>query len=163
MNPLFDIRGNIYPAILTEMSMHEVENHFVSSFDLSSSRYLLFEEYKRYTQNLSNVVGCPFYQWINGSFASNSRMPDDIDLVSFIDYETYQSKEVIIDDQFSRWSVQKHYTDIDAYTVWAYPSNHPYSLTFQADYIYWHDWFAHTRYNRRRERFTKGFIQVTID
>jgi len=163
MSPLFDIRGNVHPATVVEMSMLEVENHFVSPFDLTSSRYLLFEEYSRYTRNLSNLIGCPFYQWINGSFASNSRMPGDIDLVSFIDHEIYRSKEVAIDEQFSRWSVARHYTNIDAYTVWAYPDEHAYSLIFKADCAYWYDWFAHTRYNRRRQRFTKGFIRVTID
>lgn len=159
----FDIRGNLPTIPFIELSVSEVEQIFVKPVDKVSKRHILFEEYKRYTLDLQNLIDCPFYQWIDGSFVSNRFNPNDIDLVSFIDYDIYQEKERLIDDRFSKWSVGQHYSGLDAFTVWSYPATHKHSALFQADCAYWNDWFGHTRYNRNRKRFLKGFVQVTID
>lgn len=164
MHPLlFDIRGNLQALSLIELSLYETEQLFVSAFDSASKRYELFNEYKRYTYDLRQLIGQPFYQWLDGSFASNAYNPNDIDLVSFISYDVYTKKESLIDERFSKWSVSTHYSGLDAYTVWTYPADHKRFVLFQADYAYWQDWFGYTRYKRDRKRFTKGFIQVNID
>ncbi|GAB3963138.1 hypothetical protein GCM10028805_65650 [Spirosoma harenae] len=163
MSVLFDIRGNLQANSLVILSQLEIEQFFVNSFDSTSTRHVLFEEYKRYTVDLRRILERPFYQWINGSFTSNTHSPNDIDLISFIDHETYQIKEQEIDERFSKWRVKQYYTGLDAFTVWTYPNEHNYSTLFLADFAYWQDWFGHTRYNRNRKRFAKGFISINID
>lgn len=164
MSPvLFDVRGNVLSKGPVKLSLSEIEQVFVVPFGMASTRFVLFEEYKRYIMDLRILLGCSFYQWIDGSFASKEFSPNDIDLVSFINYETYQEKEHLIDERFSKWAVGQYYKNLDAFTVWAYPSDHKYITAFQADTAYWHDLFGHSRYNRNRKRFTKGFIQITVD
>lgn len=160
---LFDIRGNLQPSIRIDLSLQEIEQFFVSPFDLTSKRHELFREYKRYTLDLRSLLGRSFYQWVDGSFISNGFNPNDIDLVSFIDHNRYEEKETLIDQRFSKWSVSQHYIGVDAFTVWTYPVEHKQSAIFQADCAYWQDLFGHTRYNRNRKRFNKGFIQVNIE
>ena len=164
MRPLlFDIRGNLQASPLIELSLDETELFFVKAFDKTSTRYELFNEYKRYAYDLRQLIGQPFYQWLDGSFTSNVFSPNDIDLVTFISHHEYSEKESLIDDRFSKWATSQYYSGLDAYTVWAYPADHKRFVLFQADYAYWHDWFGHTRYRRDRKRFTKGFIQVNIN
>lgn len=88
MSILFDIRGNLQAKPFIELSSSETEQFFVTPFDNTSKRHVLFEEYKRYTHDLRLLLDCPFYQWLDGSFISNKHNPGDIDLISFIDYTT---------------------------------------------------------------------------
>jgi hypothetical protein len=163
MPVLFDSRGNLQASPFIELSQSETEQIFVKPFDISSKRHLLFEEYKRYTDNLRGLVGGPIYQWINGSFVSDKHSPNDIDLVSFINYEVYREREKLIDERFSKWKVADYYTGLDAFTVWTYPATHKHFVLFQADCAYWSNWFGYTRYNQNRNRFSKGFIQININ
>lgn len=160
---LFDIRGNLQIIQRIELSLSEVEQIFVLPFDSASKRHVLFEEYKRYILDLRDLIDGPFYQWVDGSFVSNGFSPNDIDVVSFIGHEVYQEKEQSIDERFSKWAVSQHYSGLDAFTVWSYPVEHKHYELFKADCAYWNDWFGHTRYNRNRKRFAKGFIRVNID
>ena len=163
MPVLFDSRGNLKAITPIVLSLAEAEQIFVTPFEEDSTRHSLFREYKRYIQDLRNLLDFPFYQWIDGSFVTTIVNPNDIDLVSFIPYAVYWEKEAFVDQRFSKWAVSRYYDRLDAFTVWEYPPEHKSFEVFQADCAYWNDWFGHTRYNRNRKRFVKGFVQINID
>ena len=163
MSIKFDSRGNLMPYAVSVLSIDNFRTVFVDSFGQESSRIALFNEYIRYCQELKNLLSAPFYQWIDGSFVTHKMYPNDLDFITFINHEVYEVHEQAIDAQFSKWSVGNFYTGLDAYTIWAYPENHRNQLTFQADCAYWQDWFGRSRYNRMRQRFPKGFIQINFD
>jgi hypothetical protein len=56
-------------------------------------RIMLWENYQEYTKQLTQIVGTDFYQWINGSFTTKKEYPQDIDLVNFLDYVTFEKTE----------------------------------------------------------------------
>lgn len=162
MKASFDIRGHLQPHGAVEMTQEEFETFFVTQFG-NAVRREIFEEYRRYTEDLRAIVNVPFVQWIGGSFVTNRDNPNDIDLVTVIDHEVYAVHEQAIDERFSKWAVGRFYQKIDAYTLWEYPEGHKYHSTFLADKLYWHDWFANSRFNRAGKRFPKGFIQLNIN
>lgn len=158
----FDVRGNLLPYGPIKASIEEIETTLVMPFQ-NSTRRLLFAEYLRYANELREVLGKPYYQWMNGSFSQNVRMSGDIDIVSFIDHEIYATHEQRINDRFSKWTSRNVYQNIDAYIVKTYPADHKNFLTFQSDEAYWYDWFGRSRRDQYRKRHPKGFIHVDID
>ena len=160
MNFHFDIRGYLQPEGIVEMNLEEFEDTFVNQFDESETRYALMSSYKLYNQDLMNLIGTDFVQWVNGSFVSNKDHPRDIDLVTFIGWQTYSQYEKEIDRRFSKWNVGEFYPNLDAYTIWEYPTDHKFHQTFLADQAYWYEWFSTSRYNRAKNRFSKGFISI---
>ncbi|MFN0036298.1 MAG: DUF6932 family protein [Saprospiraceae bacterium] len=156
----FDIRGHLQPEGLIEITLEEFEAVFVSQFEESDSRKLIFESYLRYTKDLRETIGAGFIQWIDGSFVSNKENPRDIDFATFIDWQAYAQHERVIDARFSKWAVGNFYENLDAYTICQYPEGHKFHQTFRADRAYWYEWFSNSRFNRLKKRFSKGFIQI---
>ncbi|MEN9609413.1 MAG: hypothetical protein RLZZ628_227 [Bacteroidota bacterium] len=159
----FDIRGYLKPYEIIEMNPLLFETIFVESFEESVSRRLIFEAFQRYNSELSAIIKEPYLQWVDGSFVTNKENPNDIDILTFIDYRIYKRFEKEIDAKFSKYSVKTHFQGIDAYTVWAYPENHTFYNVYRSDYAYWQEWFSYSRYNRAKKRFPKGFIQMIIN
>lgn len=163
MNLLFDPRGNLQPTGLTACSFEEFKASFVDQFEPNQVRKGLFEQLVQYNFDLHNLIEVPFVQWINGSFISKKIAPRDIDLVTFIDWEFYSKHEVVIDRQFSKSKAKDLYPNLDAYTVYQYAKDHSLYPIYHADQLYWLDWFSKTRYNRAKQRFSKGFIQLNFE
>lgn len=157
----FDIRGNLHPYGKVETTIEVFETFFVRNFgEQRKAREEIFKEWKRYNNDLKELLDSPFTQWIDGSFVTNKITPKDIDIVSFINNEDYTKLEKEIDKQFSKWGVANFYEKIDAYTMWEYPQSHTFYSTYQADYLYWEEWFSHTKRNRAKKKFPKGFIEL---
>ena len=159
----FDIRGYLQPKVIVEMTFDDFEAVFVSTFEDSRTRSIIFQEFKRYTNDLKETLKSPFIQWIDGSFVNNRTLnPNDIDLVTIIEDEIYRVYESEIDNRFSKYSVNKFYEKLDAYTVRSYPKTHKFHEIYAADYAYWHEWFSLSKVNRAKQRFEKGFIQLKL-
>jgi hypothetical protein len=163
MNLLFDTRGNLQPSGVTECNIEELKAMFVDQFEPNQVRQELFTQLIQYNLDLHDLIGMPFVQWINGSFISRKNAPEDIDLVTFIDWEFYSVHDAVIDRQFGKSKAKDSYPNLDAYTVYQYPANHSLYPIYHADQLYWLDWFSKTRYNRTKQRFSKGFIQLKIE
>ncbi len=76
----FDIRGNLKPYEIIEISLDMLKATFVDSFDKDSTRHELFSNYEAYMADLDKLITKDFYQWIDGSFISNKKNPKDIDI-----------------------------------------------------------------------------------
>ena len=163
MNDLnFDNKGYLSKGIY-EMKLTQFEEIFVTSIK-SQKRQILFKEYRRYTEELTEILKTPFFQWIDGSFVNNQVIePNDIDLLTIIDHEIYKLNEKAIDERFSKFSVKSFYEKIDAYTIKSYPKEHKFHEIYREDYYYWIDVYGFSRKNRAGKRSEKGFIQINFD
>ncbi|MEL6721167.1 MAG: hypothetical protein AAFP82_20870, partial [Bacteroidota bacterium] len=145
----FDIRGNLRPYDIIEISLEEFKAVFVDSFDEDSKRHAIFEKYLTYMEDFQKIIKGDFYQWIDGSFVTTKYNPKDIDLVTVIHHADYGSNKELITQKFTYPNAQKIY-EVDAYVVDALPQNHPnYEAFTKADLLYWENLFSKTRVNRR--------------
>ena len=92
----YDFRGHLAPYSIIEMTFDDFQHHFVEAFPNSPTRLLIFEEYKRYLSDFQTLITGNFIQWIDGSFVTQKSNPRDIDIVTLIDFEAYQSKKDVI-------------------------------------------------------------------
>lgn len=95
MELVFDEKGNLkpYKAIEADLKIFE------STFATNELRKDLYDKYLNYLLDLKKVIGqeTNFYQWLNGSYVSKREKPQDIDLVTFIDFQVYD-KEITKND-----------------------------------------------------------------
>ena len=161
MDLKFDIRGNLTPYEKVELNIDEFQENYINAFDLNSSRNKIFENYSNYIQDFQNEISPNFKQWINGSFVTNRSNPKDIDLVNLVDFEIVEEKYDLIKSKFINKKALKNYK-IDAYLVRIYPKGHKDHFKTVSDLLYWEHWFGHTKKNRAKQRFKKGFIEVSI-
>ena len=161
MNFKFDILGNLTPYKKSEISIKEFHDSFVDNFDSESSRKNIIENHSQYIQDFQNEISPNFKQWINGSFVTNRSNPNDIDLVNLVDFEIVEEKYDLIKSKFiNREYLKKH--KIDAYLVRVYPKGHKDYFKTVSDLLYWEHWFGHTKMNKAKRRFKKGFVELSF-
>lgn len=137
----FNSKGLLRPTTNIISTLEEFRNQFVKN--KSTRRQELFESYLKYSEALQKVVKMNLLQWINGSYVTElTENPNDIDLVTFIDYSIIDKIEKQL-DQFK------------------YPENHPLYPYYYGDRLYWMDRFTKTRRDRNGNKFDKGFIELT--
>ncbi len=83
---MFDRRGYLTPPRPLECELSFLEENFVEGIPDVNSRRELFIGYLRFLEKLKIAVNASFEQWINGSFISKKLSPQDIDVVTFIDW-----------------------------------------------------------------------------
>jgi hypothetical protein len=150
----FDDRGNIYPYKLIALELMIFQEKFVISFDGSSTRQKIYENYLVYIIDFHKEIVDVWQQWIDGSFITDKKDPNDIDLVNFIDSYAFSSKGAELIKFLTKYGSKDKYK-VDGYCVPVYPSDDErYELTYR--YMkYWEKWFGHDRSNN-----PKGIIQL---
>ena len=116
-------------------------------------------QYLTYINDFKRDVTPNFIQWINGSFVSRKENPKDIDFLTIIDFQIYEAKAKLIDNQFRNPIAKAKYI-LDAYTLKSYPLGHKNHYITECDLLYWENWFGRTKMNRAKKKFSKGFIQI---
>ncbi len=158
----FDKKGYLKPYRIIETDLQTFQQFFVENFELSETRLAIFSNFFDFIQDFKKLI-CPnFTTWLNGSFVSNKLNPNDLDMVVFIDYNIYESKIDLIENNFSNLRTTKKYTFLDVYTIRVYPETHFFYFFYQMDKVYWNDWFSKTRLNDQRKQNNKGFIQLNF-
>lgn len=159
MEFLYDIRGFLRPYQIIQADLPTIKSNFVDSFEETSTRQQLYQGLLTYNQDLSNLLENPPYsQWLNGSFISTKINPRDIDLVTLLDHELIKQHESDLKPFLSQSS--RPFYGIDAYIIRIYPEKHPLFSRTQSDLAYWAHWFSRTRRNRKKQTFSKGFIEI---
>ena len=158
----FDIRGNLRPYSIIELSLSEFAEHFVNSFEPNTTRRGLFENYQRYVSELSEFLKYGYFQWVDGSFITTKRNPKDIDFVSFIDHRDYDRSKRILENRFSSRTVRETY-QVDAYIAPRYPKGHSKYVIYHSDSLYWRNLFGKTRVDRVKRQFEKGIVQLNFE
>lgn len=154
----FDQYGHLTPYEIIETDLETFEKIFVSEVKNSQTRLALFEEYREFLAELQQIIGTNFYQWIDGSFTTQKRNPNDIDLVTFLDGQRLTEFAV----QLSPLQKRKFQGrgKIDAYFVATYPKGHPLYDIFWMDYLDWlHQFEKDTRLKGNPK---KGIIQINF-
>jgi hypothetical protein len=141
----FDQNRYIKPYTITEVTIEEFERVLVKN----SIRKVLFKSYLQYIESLHKVLDAPFEQWVNGSFASLKPLPFDIDVVTFMEYETFFSKRDVLNN------LNKSFPKIDAYYSEVYPIGHKNETLNQINRWQWEDVYGKDRLGRK-----KGFLKL---
>lgn len=155
----FDIRGYLRPYGKNKIKQGQFKEEFVDPFDEGSSRKKLYKGFIRYNQDLKALLnGGKYIQWVDGSFISTKIDPKDIDLVNMIDHKLVDKFEKEL-SRFTKRSGFENY-GVDGYVVRIYPKDHPKYIRTKSDLVYWENWFSKSRLNRRKQRFSKGFVEL---
>lgn len=153
----FNHSGLLVPDKKISSTIEELENEFVSKIS-SSKRTEIFKAYVKYNEDFKKVCNLEeLHQWINGSFVTKKNNPGDIDLVTFIDYETV----TILGSKLDNFKYPNSETiyGVDAYIIEVYPEEHKNNIRFVSDKAYWLDRFTKTR-RIRGNKLSKGFLEI---
>ena len=156
----FDSRGNLVPNTNIKCSLQVFHDVFVK--DLSSSkRTSLYESFLKYTTELKEKLdGSEIVCWINGSYTTKKKDPNDLDLVIFVNYHRVDKKEQYLEDFKYPNSLSKF--GLDAYIVKVYPRGHKNYPLYIGDEMYWMDKFDKNKRNRNGIKVPKGFIEIVL-
>ena len=91
----FDEFGNLTPYDLIETDLVVFEQKFI----WNEHRKNLFDEYINLIVELKNLGVTNCFQWINGSFVTKKEKPNDIDIVTFIDFRLHEQKQKVPPEQ----------------------------------------------------------------
>lgn len=138
MELIFDQRGNLQPYEKIRLNFDEFEVFFVDKFPNNDQRKQIFDNYLKFVNDFSAKVSSSFIQWINGSFVTAKEHPNDIDFVTIINHEIFESKETLIHENFRLERAKKNY-GVDAYTVRQYPKEHKKYVLYHSDWVYWYN------------------------
>lgn len=159
MEITFDIRGNLYPHRRIQLPFQQFKEVFIYSFPSDSIRVKLLENQLKFIQDFKEEITPNFIQWIDGSFISNKKNPNDIDFVTLIEHSIYRRKRELIDNKYRLLGSKERY-GVDAYTIELFPKEHKKYLNSKSDLIYWDNWFTKTKMNWAKKSFPKGYIEI---
>jgi hypothetical protein len=140
-------------------SIQQLESHFVHEYPNSKTRKNNYEKYLKYIYDLKELLGeRRIKQWINGSFVTQALNPNDIDLVTFVNFE----KRMRYGDELKRFEASgaNEIYGVDAYLLTVFPEDHPKYFLFQSDKAYWMNQFGMTRRDKNGKKTPKGFIEI---
>ncbi len=154
----FNLKGFLVPDKNIRSSIEEFETVFVNSIQ-SVKRKELFNNYISYSTALKQLCnGVDFKQWIDGSYVTKKMEPNDIDLVTFLDFSIVESLGDSLSDY--KYPASQNLFGVDAYIVKIYPQGHKYHLLYQSDIAYWINQFNQTQRNRIGKKQPKGFLEI---
>lgn len=151
----FDANGNLYPPQIIETDFETFKSTFVDVVEGSRTRLLIFEEYLNYINGLKELLNAPFYQWIDGSFITKKKNPNDIDLVTFIEKDLFQHKKKEI-EVFRKLRFHNQ-SKIDGYFVEVLPHDDKWYANYEIDRKEWFFTFSTTRSSH-----SKGILQINF-
>ncbi|MCU0326774.1 MAG: hypothetical protein MUF45_16250 [Spirosomaceae bacterium] len=142
----FDINGYLTPSDVIELPLNQFEHFFV----YNDRRLAIFNEFQKLLDELTVVKIIKI--WIDGSFVTKTQIPNDIDVVFFIETSNYiLNRDFFVD-------LKKRYSKVDSYFVENFPKEHPNYMYSETDELYWYHQFR----NNRKSKVKKGFIQIIL-
>ncbi len=115
----------------------------------------MFENYLRYLEAIKDTIPNNFYQWIDGSFVTQKQNPNDIDIVTFINYQDFE-RNIKAFDVLRKWRFDSK-KGIDGYFVPIFPESHRKNTIFKMEQKEWEFQFS-----RDRDGNNKGIIQINF-
>lgn len=142
----FDDLGYLTPYETHVLSLEDFERTFV----IDTEREKLFRLFTDLVLDLKNLGSGTFYIWADGSFVTKKRIPRDIDLVFFINFEVFEP--MLSQLSKLRRDYEPH---LDIFMVDNYPENHEEYFSTALEKLKWRETFGTDRQGRR-----KGIIQI---
>ncbi len=156
----FDEKGHLMPYQIIELTLSEFEYHFVDGLEDKAHRRRLFENYLRYLEQLSSLLRIPFYQFANGSFTTLKEQPNDIDVVSFIEYEVMKRA---LPGLVQLKTEAKKSLNVDGHYSYLTKWNHRLFENSQENYQFWLNLFGSGREDEHGISHPKGIIKITFN
>ncbi|MEM1120786.1 MAG: hypothetical protein AAGJ18_10080, partial [Bacteroidota bacterium] len=153
----FDKNGFLQPYEITEISIDTFIKQFVTGLEDKNHRMTLFNHYLKVMIDLKQIVNKPFFQWIDGSFTTTKELPNDIDIVSFIDSDILAKKGRFVLD-LKRMSKQKYSLDLHFAPTCKW--NHRLFEESKKYKDIWEDVCGSSRKDQFGIRHPKGIIQI---
>jgi hypothetical protein len=147
MDFTFDSDGYLSPNKIFEIDKSVFETTFV----YNDRRKALYKELQSFSTEIKQLLNSPIKMWIDGSFTTQKELPNDIDLVTFINAEPlfyYKNRLNTLAEKY-KWR------GLDMYYLTVYPFSH--RLRFQTEYDQ-NDWIQ--VYSSDIDNNKKGFIQL---
>lgn len=150
----FDSNGNLTPHEGIVVNWSEGKAAIESTLGGTSTRKTLLENYVALIEYIQLEITPHFVQFVNGSFTTLKAHPNDIDLVTFIDYQTFDKHSASIQYCKSHF----HLLHLDCYFEKVYPPDHEYFIRYRTNQLYWNDLFTK---NRKRQK--KGYLKIIFE
>jgi uncharacterized protein DUF6932 len=142
-----------YPHPLLPDGVHATdEAHFraalVERFPGSNTRQPICDGYFQFRRDVA-ALGILATQWLDGSFVEGKQDPNDIDLVSFVDYDllngmTHEAHAFASTQLIGSEETKEKYL-CHCFLVPACREGHPFYPAFEMARAYWRKWFGQTR------------------
>ncbi len=143
----FDNNGYIFPYKPHKLTIDEFEMIFGSD----EHRKFLLSKLFEFMVELKHITKDDLLFWIDGSFVTQKIKPKDIDVVVFVNFQYFKSKE----NQLTALKESQEFVDL--YYVKVFPEDHPNCYLTKLDTLDWIHFFTTDRKNKR-----KGFIELTF-
>jgi hypothetical protein len=143
----FDNNGYVKPYAIIEINIDDLKNYFAHN----SVRKVIFESYLNFIIDLQQILDSPFEQWIDGSFTTKKQLPFDIDVVNFVEYQTFFRKREMLN------RLKSNHPKIDAYYSEVYPDNHKNATLNIMNKWQWQDVYDTDRLGRK-----KGILKINF-
>lgn len=147
--PTFDANGYLQPYKIIHLDLLTVEDMF--TYNLRRKR--LFDVLKDYLIELHSTLSAPFQIWIDGSFMTKKELPNDIDLVTFVNANEYQYWQ----NRLWGFKEKYKYQGLDIHLVCVFPNNSWKRI--ETDYST-NDYYQ--LFISDRDNIKKGFIQLNF-
>jgi hypothetical protein len=154
----FSTSGVPLPPGMVDITKERFETEF-GELDDRPVRQPLVASWNQWMADLLNIVEPDSWdQWLGGSFTTNKKDPQDVDVVNFIDEPS--AKELVISrtpyffDKANPGSCSKVKYKVDSYLVAVYPTTDPrHRLVTKRQEAYWTDLFGKSRAKENRSIF----------
>ena len=147
----FNAEGYITPSRVFDIELDTFKDIFVNN----EKRELIYTEFLLFVDYLKSWNIGTFNQWVDGSFVTKKIIPNDIDVVTFLDYRVCEQYEKEISELY--WS--RKTGKVDTCFVKVYPSNHDFYVRTKSDTIEYLHNFSFDVKNRNQ---SKGFVQLNF-
>lgn len=154
----FDKYGNPSPIGIINISMNDFEEIFVHDFRDSQTRTKIFSGYENFIYDFQIKLTEKFSHWINGSYTTNKKDPNDIDIVTIVNANENFSTTGELFKTFLTIGGSKEKYLVDAYFIPVYSEEDPRYIITKQYFDYWSNFFGHDRRNR-----PKGLIQINFN
>jgi len=156
----------VLPFDIYDCDEQELNTRFVAAFPNSNTRSDIFQGFIRLRHEASST-GISAIQWVNGSFVSSKVDPDDIDVVSFVDYDELNKCShvhgTLINDLLNGGENTKPQYRTHTFLVLACASNHPYFQVYEHWRTYWLEKWGKTYEDKNTGiKEPKGFLKMSI-
>lgn len=145
----FDSFGNLRPYSIIKSELRIIEDVFVAGFVESTTRKKLFNQFHLFLNEIKNITESGTL-WLDGSFITLKKDPQDIDILIFVRSEVLLEKEVEL-----TLLKKKYQPKIDTYFIEILPENHPKYFLFEMNRREWLFTFSTSRSFQN-----KGIIQI---
>ncbi len=139
----FDVKSFLKPYEIIHSDLLVFKAIFVDNIEISKTRKPLCESYLQYLDAIKKVIPNNFHQWIDGSFVTQKQNPNDIDIVTFINYQDFE-RNIRAFDILRSWRFDKT-KGIDGYFVPVFPENHRKNPIFKMEQKEWIFQFSNDR------------------